>query len=42
MPGKKLFGSGIKYPLGRFAGAPERLIRKHMYLNFNGYNANGV
>ena len=37
MLGKKLFGSGIKYPLWRFAGRPERLIRKHLYLTFNGY-----
>jgi len=35
--GKKLFGDGIKYPLWRFAGVPDRLIRKHMYLDFTGY-----
>ena len=37
MMGKKLFGRGIKYPLARFAGVPDRFIRKHMYLNFTGY-----
>jgi hypothetical protein len=37
MMGKKLFGRGIKYPLARFAGVPDRLIRKHMYLDFTGY-----
>jgi radical SAM superfamily enzyme YgiQ (UPF0313 family) len=35
--GKKLFGNGMKYPLYRFAGFPERMFRKHMYLNFTGY-----
>lgn len=35
--GKKLFGQGIKYPLMRFAGVPERLMKKHLYLNFSGY-----
>jgi hypothetical protein len=36
MLGKKLFGNGIKYPLWRFAGWPDRLLRKHLYLNFTG------
>ncbi len=44
MLGKKLFGDGIKYPLWRFAGVPDRLIRKHMYLDFTGHkrNRNGM
>ncbi len=44
MLGKKLFGNGIKYPLWRFAGVPDRLIRRHMYLDFSGYkrNRNGM
>jgi radical SAM superfamily enzyme YgiQ (UPF0313 family) len=37
MLGKKLFGNGIKYPLWRFAGVPEKLMRKHLYLDFSGY-----
>ena len=37
MLGKKLFGDGIKYPLWRFAGWPERFMRKHLYLDFSGY-----
>jgi radical SAM superfamily enzyme YgiQ (UPF0313 family) len=37
MLGRKLFGDGIKYPLWRFAGWPERLMRKHLYLDFTGY-----
>jgi radical SAM superfamily enzyme YgiQ (UPF0313 family) len=37
MLGKKLFGEGIKYPLGRFAGVPERFLRKKLYLNLSGY-----
>ena len=40
MLGKKLFGAGIKYPLWRFAGVPDRFIRKHMYLDFTGYKRN--
>src|SRR2546423_8396924 len=36
MLGKKLFGNGIKYPLMRFAGVPDRFMRKHMYLDFTG------
>jgi hypothetical protein len=42
--GKKLFGNGIKYPLLRFAGVPDRLMRKHLYLDFTGYrrNPNGM
>lgn len=35
--GKRLFGEGIKYPLYRFAGFPERLLRKHLYLDFSGW-----
>jgi hypothetical protein len=44
MLGRKLFGEGIKYPLWRFAGVPDRLIRKHLYLDFSGYkrNLNGM
>ncbi len=38
--GKKLFGDGIKYPLLRFAGIPDRLLRKHLYLDFTGYKRN--
>ncbi|MEO6390914.1 MAG: hypothetical protein ABIP75_03625, partial [Pyrinomonadaceae bacterium] len=37
MLGKKLFGGGIKYPLWRFAGVPERMLKKHLYLDFSGY-----
>ena len=37
MLGKKLFGNGIKYPLCRFAGWPDRLMRKHLYLDFTGH-----
>lgn len=42
--GKKLFGQGIKYPLLRFAGVPDRLMRKRLYLDFTGHkrNPNGV
>lgn len=35
--GKKLFGRGIKYPLLRFAGWPDRFMRSHLYLDFTGY-----
>jgi radical SAM superfamily enzyme YgiQ (UPF0313 family) len=35
MLGKKLFGKGIKYPLYRFGGLPERLLRDHLYLDFS-------
>lgn len=35
--GKKLFGDGIKYPLARFAGVPDRFMRRHLYLDFTGY-----
>ncbi|HXL82195.1 MAG TPA: radical SAM protein [Pyrinomonadaceae bacterium] len=38
--GKRLFGNVIKYPLARFAGAPERLLRKHLYLDFAGHKRN--
>ncbi len=37
MLGKRLFGEGIKYPLWRFAGVPEQLLRKHLYLDFSGH-----
>lgn len=37
MMGKKLFGQGIKYPLYRFAGAPERFLRKKLYLDLSDY-----
>jgi len=40
MLGKKLFGQGIKYPLLRFAGMPDRLLRKRLYLDFTGYKRN--
>ncbi len=40
MLGKKLFGTGMKYPLYRFAGFPERLYRKHLYLDFSGHRRN--
>ena len=36
MLGKRLFGNGIKYPLWRFAGVPDRFMRKHLYLDFTG------
>ncbi len=38
--GRKLFGNAIKYPLLRFAGVPDRLMRKHLYLDFTGYRRN--
>lgn len=34
---KKLFGRGIKHPLWRFAGVPERFLRNNLYLDFSGY-----
>jgi hypothetical protein len=40
MLGKKLFGQGIKYPLWRFAGVPDRLMRNRLYLDFTGYKRN--
>jgi len=42
--GRRLFGKGIKYPLARFAGVPDRLLRKHLYLDFTGRkrNRNGM
>lgn len=42
--GRRLFGNAIKYPLLRFAGVPDRLMRKHLYLDFTGYkrNPNGM
>ena len=38
--GKRLFGDGIKYPLWRFAGWPDRFMRKHLYLDFTGRKRN--
>ena len=38
--GRKLFGHGIKYPLLRFAGFPDRFMTGRMYLNFKGYRRN--
>ncbi len=35
--GKKFFGKGIKYPLARLAGAPERILRKKLYLDLSDY-----
>jgi radical SAM superfamily enzyme YgiQ (UPF0313 family) len=40
MLGRRLFGQGIKYPLWRFAGWPDRFMRKHLYLDFTGYKRN--
>jgi len=37
MLGRKLFGNGIKYPLLRFAGVPERMLRRRLYLDFSGH-----
>jgi radical SAM superfamily enzyme YgiQ (UPF0313 family) len=34
--GRKLFGPQVKYPLLRFAGVPERLLRKRLYLDLSG------
>jgi len=44
MLGRKLFGEGMKYPLWRFAGFPERFLRKKLYLDFSGHkrNRNGM
>jgi radical SAM superfamily enzyme YgiQ (UPF0313 family) len=38
--GRKLFGNGIKYPLLRFAGVPDRLMRNRLYLDFTGHKRN--
>jgi radical SAM superfamily enzyme YgiQ (UPF0313 family) len=38
--GKRLFGHGIKYPLWRFAGWPDRFMRRHLYLDFTGQKRN--
>jgi radical SAM superfamily enzyme YgiQ (UPF0313 family) len=38
--GKRLFGHGIKYPLLRFAGVPDRFMSKRLYLDFTGYRRN--
>ncbi len=35
--GKKLFGTGIKYPLQRFAGRSESRLRKKLYLDLSDY-----
>ncbi|MBV9242584.1 MAG: B12-binding domain-containing radical SAM protein [Acidobacteria bacterium] len=37
--GRKLFGRGVKYPLARFAGVPERLLRKKLYLDLSDYHS---
>lgn len=34
--GRKLFGSGLKYPLFRFGHFPEWYLRRHLYLDFSG------
>ncbi|MEZ5426587.1 MAG: hypothetical protein R2747_10005 [Pyrinomonadaceae bacterium] len=39
---KKLFGEVIKRPLWRFAGVPERFLRKELYLDFSGYKRTGA
>src|SRR5437763_13795386 len=36
MLGRKLFVDGIKYPLCRFAGGPDRRLRRKLYLDFTG------
>lgn len=36
--GRRLFGRGIKYPLARFAGVPERLLRRKLYLDLSNYH----
>ncbi len=36
--GRRLFGSGIKYPLFRLAHFPERYLRRHLYLDFSRRN----
>ncbi len=38
--GKRLFGEAIKYPIARFAGVPNRFLRKHLYLDFTGHKRN--
>jgi radical SAM superfamily enzyme YgiQ (UPF0313 family) len=38
--GKRLFGEQIKYPLARFAGVPDRFLRKRLYLDFTGRKRN--
>jgi radical SAM superfamily enzyme YgiQ (UPF0313 family) len=40
MLGRRLFGDGIKYPLYRFAGVPDRFLRKRLYLDFTGRKRN--
>jgi hypothetical protein len=40
MMAKKLFGEGIKYPLYRFAGVPDLLMRNRLHLNFTGRRRN--
>lgn len=34
--GRKLFGSGVKYPLLRLAHFPERLLARKLYLDYSG------
>jgi hypothetical protein len=33
--GRKLFGPAMKWPLFRLAHFPERILRKHLYLDFS-------
>jgi hypothetical protein len=40
MLGRRLFGDGIKYPFYRFAGWPDRFMRKRLYLDFTGRKRN--
>jgi hypothetical protein len=40
MLGRRLFGEGIKYPLWRFAGVPDSLLRYRLYLDFSGVRRN--
>jgi hypothetical protein len=40
MLGKRLFGPGILYPLCRFAGLPDRFLRRRLYLDFTGRKRN--
>ena len=36
MLARRLFGNGVKYPLYRLAGWPDRFMRNHLYLDFTG------
>jgi hypothetical protein len=35
MLGRRLFGPAMKYPLWRFGHFPERMLRKHLYLDLS-------